>query len=169
MLYVYCCRLLKAPALLRVSDNKLNPSHRGRDRGRGRPGCGVDGGPALATEEQPGPGHRAQAPTAGHSSPPSLDFWPRAVEESCLRDAENPTQSGFGYMYGPVTGSPGWRSCLLRLHGLRLWLHSLPLPRGPHLQAPSQGGYMMAAAAGASGPLRFWSRRTEQESVPSIF
>lgn len=103
MLYVYCQKLSKAPAPLRVSYNKLNPSHPGRGRGRGpaRLLCGAEG-PRSRSPGLNGLGQDRQAQGPNPSGPLALGYF-----GVFLAKGQNPTPSGCGQNALAGTGWPG--------------------------------------------------------------
>lgn len=159
MLYAYCHRLSKAPAPLRVSCNKLNPSH-GSTVGGGSLVAVPCGGLRLPPRSRLGRGHQArhQPPCMAHHSPQT--FNPTLLFGSLVWEKQKTQlRVDVAKMYWLVNskswgGAVAW-SGLLGPQGLAL---PLSLSSVGSTRRPPPGGYRMAAAATASGLLRSKSR-----------
>lgn len=126
MLYAYCHKLSKAPAPLRVSYNKLNPSHCGRGRGRGpaRLLCGAEG-PRSCSPGLNGLGQGRQAQGTNPSGPLASGYF-----GVLLARGQNLTPSGCGHNAVAGTGKPGveeWLALGSTTPGA--WLHPHPISR----------------------------------------
>lgn len=145
MLYVHCHGLCQAPAPLRVSYHKLNPSHRGPGRGRGRPGGGAEG-QRRPQASRLGPGHQAwhQPPGIAHQPPwtSGLGLLRSRILEKTQLTVDSATRTG--WRTGGPGGSSGWLGAPRAPGpGSTLSLSPAdPTPRPPP-----------TAAAGASGPV----------------
>lgn len=162
-LYVYCHGLSKASAPLRVSYNKLNPSHCGRGRGRGRPGCGVEGWRRPQTSGL-SPGHQAghRPPCTAHQSPWTFGLVLFRRLDCERRKTQFSVDSAGAYRWAGEQDSQAW------VGGAACSSSSGPGPGSTLPLAPSDSipglppGGQMAVAAGASGPLGVKPSRTEQ-------
>lgn len=166
MLYAYCHRLSRVPAPLRVSYNKLNPSH--PVVVEGGPAWLQCGGSAFAWDERAGP----RPPGMGTNLPAQptnpLGLLASSYLAVLFARGQKPNSK---WMWPKCTGRHrkpwGGGVACSGLHRPRTPLHSLPILGGHHPQAPSWWSQEVSSGWSLKR-LRFLSSRSERESFPSF-